>query len=238
MMRITNGMITGQTVFNLKRSLSRFMDLETNMSTGRRINQPSDDPTGTVRDLDYRTQLSNIAQFRKNISVAQNWTQNYDSITAQLKDYVSSAKEIAVAMADGTYDDLARTASAADVQSLFDQIVSLANNELEGRRIFGGFQTKTKPFSVSAGGVTYFGDTGAIEFDIESGQRTTINLNGQEVFLKQLSTLGGEADLDVALTSGTLLTDLNAGSGIDLTTGTFTITDRNLGVVATVDLNA
>jgi len=237
-MRVTNGMITDQTVFNLRRSLGRFMDLQTNMSTGRRINQPSDDPTGTVRDLDYRTQLSNIAQFRKNISVAQSWTQNYDSITAQVKDYLSSAKEIAIAMADGTYDDLARTASAADVQSLFEQIVSLANNELEGRRIFAGYQTKTKPFSVSSGGVTYAGDTGALEFDIESGQRTTINLNGQEVFLKQLSTLGAKADLNVALTANTSLTDLNDGAGIGLVPGTFTITDRNLNLTATIDLTA
>lgn len=237
-MRVTNGMISGQTVFNMRRSLARFLDLENNMSTGRRINTPSDDPTGTVRDLDYRTQLSNITQFRKNISVAQSWTQNYDSITAQIKDYVSSAKEIAVAMADGTYDDLARAASAEEVKSLFEQIVSLANNELEGRRVFAGFQTKTKPFTVSASGVTYDGDTGALEFDIESGQRTTINLNGREVFLKQLSTLGENADLNVSITANTDLVNLNDGTGIGLTPGTFTIYDRNLNLTATVDLTA
>lgn len=237
-MRVTDQMISEQTVFNLQRSLRRFAALQTSQSTGRRINTPSDDPIGTVRDLDYRTQLSNIAQFRKNISVAQSWTQNYDSILGQIKDYATNTKEIAVAMSDGTYDNTARQASANEVQSLIDQIMSLANNELEGRRVFAGYQTKSKPFTVTAAGLSYTGDTGALEFDIESGQRTTVNLNGQEVFLKQLSTLGEKADLDIALTGANQLSDLNSGGGVSLVPGTFTITDRNLNITATVDLAA
>jgi flagellar hook-associated protein 3 len=235
-MRVTNGMISSQTVFNMQRSLRRFMNLETNMSTGRRINTPSDDPIGTVRDLDYRTQLTNITQFRKNIGVAQNWQNNYDSILSDVKDYVSSAKEIAVAMANGTYDDASREASANDVQSLFEQIVALSNNELEGRRVFGGYQTKSKPFTIGGAGVTFSGDTGVLEFDVDSGQRTIVNLSGRDVFLKQLSILGEKANLEVALTGDTLLSNLNNGSGINLTPGTFTIKDNNLNISATIDL--
>jgi flagellin-like hook-associated protein FlgL len=149
---------------------------------------------------------------------------------------VSSAKEIAIAMADGTYDNVAREASANEVKSLLDQIVSLANSELEGRKAFAGFQTKTKPFVSANGGVTYLGDTGSLEFEVEAGQRTTINLNGQDVFLKQLTTLGNKADLNVAVTGSTLLASLNSGSGVGLVPGTFTITDRNLNITSTVDL--
>ncbi|MGD8922299.1 MAG: flagellar hook-associated protein FlgL, partial [Candidatus Zixiibacteriota bacterium] len=157
-MRVTDGMITSRVVFNMQRSIRRLMDLQTNMSSGRRINAPSDDPTGTVRDLNYRTELAKIAQYRKNVDQGLTWMGTYDSILSDAKDALSSAKEIAIAMANGNYDDIAREASATEVQSIFDQIVQLANTELEGRRIFSGFRTRTKPFTVSATGVVYEGD--------------------------------------------------------------------------------
>ena len=62
-MRVTNGMISNRVVFNMQRSLRRFMHLETSMSSGRRINKPSDDPSGTLRDLNYRTELARIGQY-------------------------------------------------------------------------------------------------------------------------------------------------------------------------------
>ena len=237
-MRVTNKMMSEQVVFNLQRSMQRYLTLQTNMSTGRRINAPSDDPVGTVRDLNYRTELNDLTQWQKNISQARNWTNNYDTILGDMKDFVSSAREIAVAMADGTYDSAARQASASEVDSIIDQILQMANSELEGRRVFGGNITQRKPFTVSAAGVLYRGDNGKIEFEIESGQRSQVNFNGQEMFLKQLTTLGADADLNVGVSGMTQLCDLHAGTGIDLTTGSFIVTDKNTGNTVTIDLTA
>ncbi len=237
-MRVTNKMMSERVVFNLQRSMQRYLTLQTNMSTGRRINAPSDDPVGTVRDLNYRTELNDLTQWQKNISQARNWTNNYDTILGDMKDFVSSAREIAVAMADGTYDSAARQASASEVDSIIDQILQMANSELEGRRVFGGNITQRKPFTVSAAGVLYRGDNGKIEFEIESGQRSQVNFNGQEMFLKQLTTLGADADLNVGVSGMTQLGDLHAGTGIDLTTGSFIVTDKNTGNTVTIDLTS
>lgn len=237
-MRVTNKMIGDRVVFNLQRSMRRFLDLQTNISTGRRINQPSDDPVGTVRDLNYRSELSNIAQWQGNISQATNWTNNYDTILGDLKDFVSNAREIAVAMANGTYDATSRQASASEISSVFQQMVQLANSELEGRRVFAGYVTQRTPFEISSAGISYRGDAGVIEFETEASQRTAVNLTGQEVFLKQLQTLGADADVNVGISAATLLADLNNGNGIDLAAGEFTITDKNLGITANIDLTA
>jgi len=236
-MRITTGMMSSQVVFNMQRSLRRFMDMQTSMSSGRRINKPSDDPLGTLRDLSYRTELAKIAQFRKNISQGLSWTTTYDSTMADMKNFVSTAKEIAVAMANGNYDNVAREASAKEVQSIFEQMIQLGNGELEGRRIFAGFRTKIKPFQAAGNGAVYNGDQGEIQFEIESSLRMTINVNGSDVLLQQLSILGEESDLNVGVTGTTLLADLHVGNGIDL--GTFSITDRNADFlpVSIVDLS-
>jgi len=237
-MRITSGMMTDQVVFNMQRSLRRFSEMQIGMSSGRRINKPSDDPLGTLRDLDYRTALTRNSQLRKNIGQAMNWETTYDSVLADAKDFVSTAKEIAITMANGNYDDLAREASALSVQSLIDQLVQAGNTELGGRQVFSGFKTRVTPFQYSGNGLVYSGDQGQIQFEVEASTLMTVNLAGDDVFLKELSVLGEDADLNVGVVASTLLADLHLGDGIDL--GSFTITDVNRDdiPIVTVDISA
>ena len=235
-MRVTNSMISDRVVFNIQRSLSRFLDLQTQQSSGRRINKPSDDPSGTLRDLNYRTELAKIEQYQSNISQAMNWTATYDQVLSDTKNFVSEAKEIAVSMSNDTYDDVARAASASQIRSLIDQIASLANTRLEDRAIFGGHRTRITPFNVTATGAVYSGNDGQIEFEVDNGQRLSVNLPGNQAFLKQLGIIGENSDLNVGVTADTLLADLHRGDGVDTAAG-FTITDQNLNITATIDLS-
>lgn len=238
-MRVTNNMVNNQVVFNVQRSLQRFMTLQTQMSSGKRINKPSDDPVGTLRDLDYRTELSKISQFSANVSQGQAWLNTYDGILSDVKNMLSEAKDVAISMSNDTYDNSQRSAAANEVQAIFDRMVQISDTKLGGRQMFSGFRTKLQPFQVGANGVTYVGDDGAIKFEIDSGTRQKINLTAAEVFLRPFGALGEGGDLNIGATGQTMLSDLNAGSGVDLVAGTFTITDQNLnGVSATVDLNA
>ena len=104
-MRVTNSMISNRVLYNMQRSLSRFMNLESEMSSGRRINKPSDGPGGTQRDLTYRTELAKIDQYQKNVTAGLNWMGTYDTILADVKNSISTAKEVAVSMANGNYDE-------------------------------------------------------------------------------------------------------------------------------------
>ena len=66
-------MVSNQVMFNLGRIMERFLELQNQTSTNRRINKPSDDPIGTLRDLSYRERLANIEQYQANISVGSTW---------------------------------------------------------------------------------------------------------------------------------------------------------------------
>lgn len=238
-MRVTNNMVTSQVVFNVQRALNRFMTMQTQMSSGKRINQPSDDPVGTLRDLDYRTELSRIGQYQENVSQGQNWLSGYDSILDDVKSLLQDAKDVALAMSNDTYDSAQRRAGANEVEAVFDRLIQLSDNRIGGRQVFSGCRTKLQPFRVGSHGVTYLGDDGRIEFEIEAQVRQAVNFTGAEVFLKPTSVLGEDADLNVAVTNNTLLADLKNGGGVDLTAGTITISDLNMvGVSATIDLTA
>jgi flagellar hook-associated protein 3 len=238
-MRVTNNMITNRVVYNVQQALGRYLQLETEMSSGKRINNPSDDPVGTLRDLSYRTELSKLGQYQKNVSQGQNWLNSYDGVLDDVNLLLSDAKDLALAMSNDTYDTSQRKAAATEIESIFDRIVQLSNSQIGGRQMFSGFRTKLEPFRVGGNGVTYLGDTGQVQFEISSGVRQPININATDVFLKATSVLGEKADLNVAVTRDTLLADLNGGDGVDLTAGTITITDENLvGVSAVIDMAA
>ncbi len=236
-MRITTDMVYERTIFNLSRNLDRYMDIESMVSSGRRINKPSDDPIGTHHDLNYRTRLGEIEQYLSNISQGSGWMGTYESGLGDLKNLYSSAKEIALMMANDTYDDVAREAAANEVQGILDQVLQLGNADVDGRYIYAGHRTRTKPLEASSNGVVYRGDTGTIELEIDVSSRITSNLVGQNIFLKQLSALGGDADLQAGLLGTTAVADLRLGDGIDLSTGTFEIHDNNRDITYTVDIS-
>ena len=90
-MRVTNNMMADRVTTNAQLALQRFLEMQTQMSSGKRINTPSDDPLGILRDLNYRTELAKTAQYRKNITQGQSWNQTYDTILADLKDMLSTS---------------------------------------------------------------------------------------------------------------------------------------------------
>ena len=236
-MRVTTNMIYDRTTFNLSRNIERFMQVESMVSSGRRINTPSDDPVGTHHDLKYRARLSEIEQYLSNISQGTGGLATYESGLGDLKDLYSTAKEIALMMANDTYDEVAREAAAKEVESLFQQVMKLANDDVEGRYLYAGHKTRTKPMEAFANGIVYRGDGGMIDLEVDTSSRITSNLIGQDVFLKQLSTLGEKADLHAGLTGATLVTDLNLGAGIDLSVGTFEVYDANRNSTYTIDVS-
>ncbi|HDL02728.1 MAG TPA: flagellar hook-associated protein 3 [candidate division Zixibacteria bacterium] len=236
-MRVTNSMISDQVVANLNRSLTRYLRLEQSMSSGRRINKPSDDPIGTQKDLRYRTVLSEIDQYKSNISNAANLLATYDNILGNMSDIISSAQELAVSLSNDTFDANARESAANEAQSLLEQMIDLANSKIDSRYIFSGYRTNVQSFQMGAAGVTYRGDNGIIATEIEAGTNVGINLIGSDVLLSQLAPLGENADLNAGLDGNTLLSELNLGEGVDLSTGTFQVTDNNSGLNVTVDIS-
>lgn len=236
-MRITSQMLIDQTGFDLAQSLSRYAQTEAMMSTGRRINAPSDDPIGTQHDLTLRTRQNAITQYKANINLASNWMANYDSGLSDLKDIYSSTKEVAIAMANDTYDATAREAAAEEVESLFQQVLEIANGSVDGRQLYSGFRTRTKPLEASANGVTYMGDRGVVNVDINFNGRIVSNINGGDLFFRQLSTLGSDGNLNVGMTGDTALADLHLGGGAAVGSGTVEVFDANRNVTYSLDLS-
>jgi len=240
-MRVTNKMISDQVIANLGRSLERFMKTQMQVSTGRQLNKPSDSPLGIQKDLSYRKALAEIEQFKENIDNGTSLLSTYDNVLGNMKDLLQSAYELSVDLSNDTYDAVSRTAAANEVKSLLEQMIQLGNTTREGRYIFSGHLTGDESLRRSTYGISYMGDTGVNQVEIESGSKIGINIIGSDVLFQPLSILGEDADLSVGIQGTTLLDDLNLGEGVDLTSGAspgqFIVKDNNRDISVTIDLS-
>ncbi len=236
-MRVSHSMVPDMVSFNLNRSLTRYMELQSMMSSGRRINVPSDDPTGTQKDMQYRTVLAQITQYQSNISYGNSMQTYYESSLREIEQLISDANVLAVGLANGDYDANARQAGADDIHGIFEAILTQVNSQVQGKYIYSGFRTQTRAFELGANGVEYMGDLGVIRTEIEPGSKVQVNMIGSQVFMNRLSVLGEKADLKLGIGATTLLADLNMGAGVDLTTGQFIVTDANKNISVTLDVS-
>ena len=237
-MRVTNEMIANQVVYNLAQNINRFYVLQNQMSTNRRINKASDDPVGTIKDLSYRERLNDLTQYKSNIAIGQTWLSTADSALSDINTAISSAHSAAVEMSNDTNDAASREASANEVQSLLDQILAAGNSQLQGNYLFSGYRTRTQPFESTSVGVVYSGDSGAINYTIDSKAKVQINTIGSDLLTKPFAVIGATTDIQPGIVATTPLTTLNHGQGVDLSPGTFTVKDLNLNNTVTVNIAA
>lgn len=199
-MRITNKLMADTVAQNLYRHTDRLMKTQETVSSGKRINRPSDDPIGMGKVLDYRTALSTIAQYGRNLGQAESWLTQTDSSLGEINTLVVRAKELAVYQATETANAQTRDIAAGEVANLYDQIVQLANSKVGNRYIFAGHQTAAAPFSRDAGfNVTYHGDDGAINVIVGENVTLQVNTAGDDALINGTNVFDVLRDLRNAL---------------------------------------
>lgn len=176
------------------------------VSTGRRIVSPSDDPGGAVHVLELRRALDESAQFGSNATRVTNRLSMEESALADATDAMQRAHELAVQANSSTLDPSSRRMIATELQQLKQQLLDVANRRDEqGTYLFSGFSGGTQPFAWSGGAAQFLGDQGVRLVQTGPSQRIADGHSGFEVFMS------------VPAGNGTFVTDAgaaNTGSGI------------------------
>ena len=184
-MRISTLQVYRQASDSLMRSLSDLYRLNERISSGKRINKPSDDPTGTSRAMAYKVSIAAGEQYLGNIDGAASALTSADSTLSSVNTALTRVKALAVQGASDLTGESSQKALAAEVAQLRDQILSLANTKVGGGYIFSGFRTDTAAFDTSS--YAYQGDSGAINVGIGNGVLLSRNVTGDAVFQYSLA---------------------------------------------------
>lgn len=183
MSRVTMGMMNDQLLFNLQSNLSRLLKYQRQLATGRAYERVSENPTGAVKELSLRTELTQNSQYRANLADATAWMQYSDSSMDQILSVSQRVRELAVYAGSAALnrDDLA--ALAEEVRRLRDEVLQVANAQFGGRHIFAGTRTDVRPFEVDPSGkVVYRGSDERLKVEIEPKEVVSYSVTGRDLF--------------------------------------------------------
>ncbi|MCL6636897.1 MAG: flagellar hook-associated protein FlgL [Alicyclobacillus sp.] len=180
-MRVTQGMLNQQMLLDLETNTARLSALQNQISTGKRINTPADDPVGVVFVMRYKNDIQYYQQYQDNASAAQGWLNYTEGAMNQAQQVMQRARDLAVQGASDTLSDTDRQAIAAEVDQLYQQLVNIGNSQYNGQYVFAGLQTNLPPYA-SASAMTQSTDTGPLLYDVGDGVELQVNTPGNDFF--------------------------------------------------------
>ncbi len=193
MMRITQRMLKNDVIYHLnvhQRNLDR---LQNNLSTGKKVRLPRENPVAATHSMLYRTRINEIRKFLDNIEEGEARLNFAESGIRSIVDIFHRLEEITVQGANGIYTKEDRAKIAVEIDELLKEMVEIANSKFKGEAIFGGYQTNINPFEVLKNKpgyadrevitkVLYKGDIGQHQREIEQQEYAPVNLPGNIVF--------------------------------------------------------
>jgi flagellar hook-associated protein 3 FlgL len=187
--RVNLQTIINSTIFNVQRSTSNLSKLQEQISTGKKVNRPSDAPAGARLILSLRSETFRLDQYASNVQRATQ-TLNFNSSTLQgTANILQRIQELTMQGINATTDSDGRKAIASEINQLVESVLQNANSTRLGRYIFAGTATKTVPFVATRNGsgdisaITYNGNREKIEYLVGAGSTVQINQTGNEVFI-------------------------------------------------------
>ncbi|QAU23980.1 flagellar hook-associated protein 3 [Dyella sp. M7H15-1] len=147
-MRITNGFFGNTMLHSLQKSNGKVADLMSQISSGYRVQRPSDDPIAAVRLLLLDRDQTMIGQYRSNIgSLGIRMQQNELRLDSMLRS-VHSAHDLMIRAIDGSNTPEDLNAMAGSLRTLRDNLLTEVNaTDNEGNYLFSGTKTDTPAIS-------------------------------------------------------------------------------------------
>ena len=182
-MRISTSMIFQTGVSTLQKQTQQLVNTQQQVSTGRRILSPSDDPIASARALEVTQAQSLNKAFITNQGAARAALGLVENKLAAVEDIVINTRTRAVEAGSGSLAPSDLKAIATDVRGSFDAMLSLANSQNgTGEFIFSGYQADTQPFTGNINGVSYQGDDGQRTLQLSPTRIMSVSNAGSEVF--------------------------------------------------------
>jgi flagellar hook-associated protein 3 FlgL len=182
-MRISTAMMYQQNMRGVTNAQSEWLRYGEQMSTGKRVTKPSDDPIAASQAVVLSQAQAQNSQYALARTFATQKVSLEENVLGQVTTAIQSAQEKIVNAGNGTLSDDDRASLATDLEGIRNQILNLANStDGNGRYIFAGYKTDSAPFSGGANSVTYTGGDTAVTQSVDASRTMTIGHTGTQVF--------------------------------------------------------
>ncbi|PWG62304.1 flagellar hook-associated protein FlgL [Sediminicurvatus halobius] len=247
-MRISTPQIQQTGVNALLDQQGRLSKVQEQLATGRRILNPSDDPSGSARALELAKSVETIERYNRNIDFAESRMRVEEGVLEQVGNSITRIRELAVQANNATTGDDGRQKIGAEIRERLDQLVQLANStDGDGEYLFAGSQSREKPFVREGDKIVYQGDQTSRFAQVGPGRQIATTHSGYETFMAifngdgEYATSAADANSGSGIISGVDVVDAsqtpdapytiefadNGGGGLD-----YTVTDNSGGTAA------
>lgn len=215
-MRISSNTIFAGGLSRLSELQSGIIKTQQQISTGRRILTPSDDPVGAARALDLTQGQSINTQFAANRTATSNSLSTEEGVLQGTTGLLQDVKTLTISAGNGALNDSDRQSIATDLRGRLDELIAQANGtDGTGNYLFGGFQVASPPFSSAATGAVYSGDQGQRLVQVSTSRQIALSDPGDAIFQNIPTTAGTIGTKAAAANSGT-----GSVSGVTVTDAT------------------
>ena len=230
-MRLSTAYRYEQTITNLQQRQQDLSTAQIQLTSGKRVNAASDDPTAAARAERALASMARSDADLRAVQASRNAMSLAESGLGNAVDLLQTARETIVAAGNATYSQGEREALTAKLREIRKQLVSVANQpDGGGGYVFGGKGATTAPFTETAGVVNFNGTPG--EVLAASTEQVNLTMNGEAIWMNITRDLGGGTteSFSVFTALDTAITDLEAGTNVSgtVTTGLARL-DRALG---------
>jgi flagellar hook-associated protein 3 FlgL len=176
-------MIANNVLKNLSSNLTRLEKLQNQLSSGKKIIKPSDDPVSTSRLIELKSTLNANKQYSRNIDFLKTELNVADKALQDISSTLTRVKELAVRGANETLSEENRNAIAEEVDQLIDHLIQIGNTNVSGRYIFGGYKTSEAPLEKSGNAVLYKGDGNLRSVEVSNNVLINASPTGKSLFV-------------------------------------------------------
>ena len=181
-MRVSTSWMQQQSLNTMLDRQSNIATLNQQLSTGKRITQPSDDPVGAAQALDLGHLTADTAQYQRNITSANARLGFEDQSLANVTSVLQRVRTLVLQSVNGTQSDQTRGDIAAELVQLRQQLLGQANSQdSQGEYIYAGNRTGSAPYPTQ-GNTTYLGDDGQRMVAAGAGLQIATGDPGSRVF--------------------------------------------------------
>jgi flagellar hook-associated protein 3 FlgL len=182
-MRVSTQLIFGQGSSAISRQQSEWLRTQQQLSSGRRMLTPSDDPIGAAKALRAEQARARAEQHMVNQASARSSLALAESVLSEAGSALQDARTLLVQANSGVLSDADRASLVIELRNRFDQLLGLANSrDANGEFLFSGYQGATQPFVSTVAGASYQGDTGERMLEVAEGRTLAISASGARIF--------------------------------------------------------
>ncbi|MCX7796156.1 MAG: flagellar hook-associated protein FlgL [bacterium] len=182
-MRVTYNTIANNILRNLSNNLTRLEKLQSQLSSGKKVIKPSDDPVSASRIMGLRSTLNTNSQYDRNVNFLETELNVADKALQNLSSALSEIKSLALRGAGESLSQEDREAIASEVNQIIDHIVQIGNTDIGGRYIFGGYKTTSAPLERVDDNILYKGDANIRRIEVSNGVTIEASPTGKTLFV-------------------------------------------------------